>query len=370
MIETKEHKVYKSHFLLEYAPTEKNFMLPMPDANIALNQYTFGTCTCYSLAMAAMLAVYGKTRKWVVLSPESLRGRIPGNDGGATLWYYVEALSRFGILPRADFSHIGDNPKIAEKLSDYIENTPYAEKIAKRVMCKRWGELRNFDEAKKAIYSGFPVVGVIRSNGKEGKHAGGIEPIYPANPTGYHAVCFVGWKQINGKEYMVAMNSYGSRNGDRGLIYIPRGRAVRELIALDINTDIKPKCKNICFRVGSRIYHADGVEKEFEAHPYIKNGRTYLPVRLVAENLGADVEWNESESVATLESEEAVIEVRENSNILNINGKDIPMDVPVENVKGRLMCPIRHIAEAFGCAVSWDAQRQLVTITTKERNYV
>ena len=362
MIETKDHKVDKSHFLLEYAPTKKNYILPMPDSNIALNQYTFNTCTCYALAMAAMLAVYGKTRKWVVLSPEYLRGRIPGNDGGATLWYYAEALSRFGILPRADFPHIGDNPQIAEKLSDYIENTPHAEKIAQRVMCKRWGELRNFDEAKKAIYSGFPVVGVIRANGKEGKHAGGIEPTYPSNPTGYHAVCFVGWKQINGKEYMVAMNSYGSQNGDRGLIYIPRGRAVRELIALDIDTDIKQKCKNICFWVGSRLYHADGVEKEFEAHPYIKHGRTYLPVRFVAENLGAEVEWNAENGVATIRSEEAVIVISDRSNIISINGKCTKMDVCPEISNGRMMCPIRYISEALNCDVQWDDKNKKVYI--------
>jgi len=49
---------------------------------------------------------------------------------------------------------------------------------------------------------------------------------------------------------------------------------------------------------------------------------------------------------------------------INVNGQDVYSDVPAQNIGGRVMVPVRLIAEMFGANVSWDEARQTVIITT------
>lgn len=46
------------------------------------------------------------------------------------------------------------------------------------------------------------------------------------------------------------------------------------------------------FRIGSNIYYAGGVAKVMDVAPYIKAGRTYVPMRYLGEILGAEVVWD------------------------------------------------------------------------------
>ena len=52
----------------------------------------------------------------------------------------------------------------------------------------------------------------------------------------------------------------------------------------------------ILITIGSETAMLDGREAALSVSAFIENDRTMLPVRFVAEALGADVEWIESES--------------------------------------------------------------------------
>jgi hypothetical protein len=108
---------------------------------------------------------------------------------------------------------------------------------------------------------------------------------------------------------------------------------------------------------------ADGIEKQFDAVPYVKHARTYLPIRFVAENLGASVEWDGLTSTATLRSEEAIISLTKGQRNIKINNKEFCMDAAPEIVDNRMMCPIRPIAEALNCSVDWVATENKAVIT-------
>lgn len=49
---------------------------------------------------------------------------------------------------------------------------------------------------------------------------------------------------------------------------------------------------------------------------------------------------------------------------LIVNGQTVQCDVPPEIINGRTMVPIRAVAEALGCQVSWDATQNAVVITS------
>lgn len=363
-ITEKAHRKDKSFYISDDIDiSEKEFSLPMPPINKIFHQYSSPTCVSHALAMAVMVAIKKQTNKWVNISPYSLHGYFD-SSGGGRIWCFTEALCEWGILPQSVFNKVGDNPKLHKALESLSKQLPNLTDIANHYKCFAWAELDGFDDVKRALKAGYTVVGSLRSGNNFGKTDGGFEPMYPRRTDSYHAVEFNGWCEKDGKEYLIAINSYGEHNGDDGKVYIPRGRLLRELTLIDFNADhIKKKANQIEFCIGATRFKVDGELKDFEASPYIKNNRTYLPVRFVAENLGAEVKWDANNGTATIESEEALITISTNSKVIIIDGKSKKMDVMPEIVNGRMMCPIRHIAEALNCKVEWSVSENKAVIT-------
>ncbi len=98
--------------------------------------------------------------------------------------------------------------------------------------------------------------------------------------------------------------------------------------------------------------------------PYVKNGRTYLPVRYVAMALGVAPEnIYYADGVVTLLKGGVAVQLTIGSNVLKVNGAEIKMDVPAEISNGRTMLPFRWVAQALGASVSWDEATQTVSMT-------
>lgn len=341
----------------------KKYCLPLPDKSIVLNQYITPTCVGQACAMAKMITEYILTNKWIGLSPYSIYGYYDNNGGGMGLRYGIEVLYKYGCLPLSEFSYKGDNPKLHAELEKYWKSNPNHKEIAGQYKINSYAKIKNFDEAKKALSLGMPIVGSVLAQNSFGEINNGIEPKQPKGSGIRHAICFVGWKEINNTDYLIAINSWGEGNGDNGLVYIPRGRKIYEMFAIsDTISPIVKKAKKIEFIIGSSNYLVDGENKEFDTVPYIRNDRTYLPVRFVSENLGAIVTWDANTGTAYIDSEEGNIVISHKTKNLIINDKIHEMDVYPEIQNNRMMCPIRHIAEALSCKVGWNALQNKVII--------
>jgi hypothetical protein len=101
----------------------------------------------------------------------------------------------------------------------------------------------------------------------------------------------------------------------------------------------------------------------FDVAPRIINSRTYVPVRFVAENLGASVEWDGEDNKVTIRSEEGIIEMFIGHHTFYINGRPKFNDVTPIIIEDRTLLPIRSIAEALNCRVDWDGVERRVTIS-------
>ncbi|MCY9548263.1 copper amine oxidase N-terminal domain-containing protein [Lysinibacillus xylanilyticus] len=104
----------------------------------------------------------------------------------------------------------------------------------------------------------------------------------------------------------------------------------------------------------------DGVVVTSDAAPETKNNRTMVPLRVISENLGATVNWQDSK--VTLTNNKMQITLQPNSNTVIKNGKTELLDVKPYLKNNRLFVPIRFIAETFGCQVNY--QNSTVTINT------
>lgn len=100
-----------------------------------------------------------------------------------------------------------------------------------------------------------------------------------------------------------------------------------------------------------------------DAAPIIRNTRMMLPVRFVAENLGADVGWDGVTSTATLTTDSVKIEITIGKNEAVVNGQKVALDAPAFIENNRTYLPVHFVAEKLGASVLWDAETSTATLT-------
>ena len=112
----------------------------------------------------------------------------------------------------------------------------------------------------------------------------------------------------------------------------------------------------------------NGVQSKIkmDVAPYIRDGRTMLPIRYVAEALGFDVEWNRSTRTVVLKDNNTRVEIPVDTNKIIVNGTVYTSDVKPEIKNNRTMLPIANIARALGLKdgkdIIWNSKSKMVTI--------
>lgn len=106
--------------------------------------------------------------------------------------------------------------------------------------------------------------------------------------------------------------------------------------------------KETIFTLGSKKYTVEGTEKELETAVYTRAGYTMLPMRVVAETIGVNVAWDNTNKIATFTKGDVVVKVAPGKTVLNKNGVDVKMNTASENVNGRLFLPLSSLGDAFG----------------------
>ncbi len=99
--------------------------------------------------------------------------------------------------------------------------------------------------------------------------------------------------------------------------------------------------------------------------PFIDNDRTYVPIRFIAESLGATVGFDEATEMANITLGSSKIALKPNSKEIIVNGEPKTSDVPSKLVENRIFVPLRIIAESFGKKVGYDPVG-VVTITNEK----
>lgn len=99
-----------------------------------------------------------------------------------------------------------------------------------------------------------------------------------------------------------------------------------------------------------------------DVYPYIKNSRTYVPIRFIAEELGYDVKWDGANKKVKMTSDGTTVELTIGSNKMMVNGKAVILDAPAEIKDDRTFVPLRAIAEAFGEKVDYSSDYKAVYI--------
>lgn len=107
----------------------------------------------------------------------------------------------------------------------------------------------------------------------------------------------------------------------------------------------------------------DGKPIATDVAPTIIDGRTLVPVRAVSESLQAQVAWHDDLRIVSVAKQNMVLTLQADKKEYQMNGRIHTLDVPLQIIDGRAMVPIRVISEAFGADVEWDGDAQRVLIS-------
>lgn len=111
----------------------------------------------------------------------------------------------------------------------------------------------------------------------------------------------------------------------------------------------------ITFKIDSKAYSIGALDKVNDVPPVIREQRTLVPVRAVAEALGAEVKWDHATKTATIMLDGKVL-------TMTLGELIEGMDVPAQAIDGRIMVPLRYVSETLGAYVMWFPQDKRIEI--------
>lgn len=104
--------------------------------------------------------------------------------------------------------------------------------------------------------------------------------------------------------------------------------------------------------------------------PVIKHSRTFVPVRVIAENLGAQVFYLSNEKAVSIEKGDKLIYIPIGKKEMWVGTAElagpVPLDAPAFIKNSRTLLPLRAIAEMFDMDVAWDGEAREVRITSPD----
>ena len=115
--------------------------------------------------------------------------------------------------------------------------------------------------------------------------------------------------------------------------------------------------KTIKLQIGSRIVNVDNEAVIYDAAPVIRNDRTLVPIRIITEALGGKVDWNGATKEVTLSINDKEIKMTIGKALEKYGVAPVIID-------GRTFVPVRFVADELGANVAWDDATKTVTIKT------
>ncbi len=107
---------------------------------------------------------------------------------------------------------------------------------------------------------------------------------------------------------------------------------------------------------------AGEIDPGYGTKPVIRGGRTILPIRAVVEAFGGKVNWDGNTRTVSLSLEGDSIRLTIGSTVAYLNNKAQTLDVAPVIIGGRTFLPIRFVAEGFSLGVAWDGKTRTVSV--------
>jgi hypothetical protein len=111
----------------------------------------------------------------------------------------------------------------------------------------------------------------------------------------------------------------------------------------------------------------DGSSLPADVPALVADGRVLVPLRGVFERLGAAVSYDAASQTAAASMDGRLVQVTVGSSTAYVDGKRYDLDVGAREVAGRVMIPLRFVAQSLGVRVDYDGPSNTVVIVSGEK---
>lgn len=112
--------------------------------------------------------------------------------------------------------------------------------------------------------------------------------------------------------------------------------------------------------------YLNGEEIIPDVAPLMVQGRVILPARAILEPLGAQFVWDSKSRTVTIHKGANKVTLVINQKNATVNGIKYNLDAPASLTKGRTFIPLRFVAETFDSYVEWDGANRKVKVLCNE----
>jgi hypothetical protein len=108
--------------------------------------------------------------------------------------------------------------------------------------------------------------------------------------------------------------------------------------------------------------YLNGSPLRLEVAPIQQNGRTLVPMRDIFEALGATVNYNSLSQAISAQKGNTTVRMALGTSNASVNNLPVKLDAPAQAYYGRTMVPLRFVSEALGADVSFNPSNRIVSI--------
>lgn len=118
--------------------------------------------------------------------------------------------------------------------------------------------------------------------------------------------------------------------------------------------DVAGAGTSVVMTIDSKTILVNNEMDTLDVAPYVKDSRTYVPLRALAQSFGAEVNWDEETGEITVDGNgtKVVLEVGKTTYTVNDNEKTMDVAPELDSAAGRTLVPVRFVAEALGYTVT------------------
>lgn len=114
----------------------------------------------------------------------------------------------------------------------------------------------------------------------------------------------------------------------------------------------------------------DGKNITALAEPVIQNNRTLVPIRFIAEQLGAEVDWHNDDWTVTITKDNASVFLRIDSHLVIYQNDEKTYnlcDVPPRVINEKTYLPLRLVSNALGIGIDWDSDTNTISMDSSQK---
>lgn len=127
-------------------------------------------------------------------------------------------------------------------------------------------------------------------------------------------------------------------------------------VNIDVITKAADYQNKIVMQIGNRNTSVDGQTITRDVAPVIVNGRTMLPIRVITETLGGTAHWNANTQTVILNMDGKTLTMTIGQTISGFDTAPIILN-------DRTYVPVRYVAEMLGASVEWIGESKQIVIT-------